>query len=688
MLRTAEIDSILFRHLTGKATPSLVHPTNSAFDAEGWRTVIDVEGKDRLEARDVCLVQVAMLIGLQNAILRTNYTADLFAGFTPSKILILAVANANRGFLLIRDKSRSALTGALEAASNGGRPLDFGAASQMMIEAAEGISAATPDDIHTALIDSLPHWFALAAAPPVGTRVPGENLGGVAQHASAILSLEHAFRTVWQEALWGPWKFGRLSEGGCAMMPENKDWKAGWRIWSLRDQTLHIQSAMLNRQIKRITPGLPTDQPLPLTVVAMDFEMKPSTPTIAAPSAAQSISHRMVFDTLDDTYTITFADQDVGALGVTCSLLSRVVILLHDLVEAALPTDYDPPDPDWAEMERLACRLPIATIAKAIADCLGIDLGLATSCIDFLISDPDAGLSELFRIGLWHRPLVRMPDGETLLVVAGPLTCGSAIRRTERWLQSKSGDDLTKTPNGLVHEARVRDDITIALAGNNVIAPGDRAVSHLPRGRAKEEIDLLVRIGEVVLVCEIKCLLAPAEPSECYNYVRKLEKAAEQASRKAAWLEGEQTLAHDLLGGSGTLRMLPLAVVNQSAGVGLNFDSCQITDAHFLRIVMGSGEYHSGAKFNGDAPPEFNLVTLYTSREEAEAVLPHVFADNLGVKRYRDAVVWTFQRIPLAGDGGELMISYPVVDEEAYFASGPFAGEEEADGDEAIELES
>lgn len=679
MLRTAEIDSILFRHLTGKATPPLVHPTNSAFDPEGWRQVVDAEGKDGLEDRDVCLVRVAMLVGLQNAVLRTDYTADLFAGFTPSQVLILAVANANRGFLILQEKSHSALKDALEAARLEGRQIDLGAANQMLIEPAEGISAATGDDIHTVLIDSLPHWFALASALPAGPRAAGENLGGVAQRASAILSLEHAFRIVWQEALWSPWRFARLPEGGCAMMPENEDWKAGWRIWSLRDQTLHIQGAMLNRQIERMMPGVPVDQPLQLTVVAMDFETTPPTPTLAAPSEAQSLAHRMALDALDDTYTITFADQDVGGPGLTCSLLSRVVIVLHDLVAAALPANYDPSDPDWVEMKRLACRLPIAMVAEAIANCLGIGIGLATSCIEFLTSDPAADLFDLFRIGLWHRPLVRMPDGETVLVVAGPLSWGSAIRRTERWLQSKSGDDLTKTPNGLIHEARVREGVARALAGNDVIAPGDWAISHLPRGRAKEEIDLLVRIGETVLVCEIKCLLGPSEPSECFNYVRKLEKAAEQASRKATWLEGEQSLACDLLGGFGALRMIPLVVVNQSAGVGLDFDGCQITDDHFLRIVMGSGEYYSGAKFNGDAPPEFNLVTLYSSLAEAQAVLPHVFADNLGVKRYRDAVEWAFQRIPLAGDEGELMISYPIVDEQAYFDLGPFAGQEEAE---------
>jgi hypothetical protein len=673
MPSTAKLDSILFRHLTNKAKPALTHPTNSSFDGSDWKTVVSTVGEEKLVERDFTLIQAAELIGMQNAVLRQQYTSKLFTGFTPEQVVILAIAHANRGFLVIREKAFAALEKAEAAAALKGRQLDFGAISQITIQTAEGMPPATADDIHNALIDTIPYWFALAAASSAGVRPSGENLNFVAQRAGAILSLEHAFRSVWQEALWEPWKITEVLEIGYVMQPTDPDWKIGWRVWDLREQALSLQGAVMNRQFERIIPKARPTPALSRTVTGIDLTTSPPALTIASPSDQQAISQRMWLDVLDDTYTRLFAEQEVGGPGVTSILLSRSVLVLQDLVSLMLPADYDPEDPDWPTMERLACALPCETVVEALVRSLSLDSATARACVAFLTSDPVNDLGDMFRIGVWHKPLIVMPGGTRVLIAAGALLWGSSIRRTERWLQAKNGDDLSKTPNGLLYEAHVRDAIRNALSRNDVIAPQDRATSHVPKG--KEQIDLLVRMGGLVLVCEIKCVLGPSEPSERYNYLRKLEKACEQAQRKAAWLEGEQELAQQLLGGTGHLKMLPLVVANQSNGVGLVFNGCQVTDAHFLRIVLGGGKYHAAAKFDGDASIQFNEVILYSSLGEAEAILPNVFASHLGLRRYRDAADWGSFSLPLAEDRGELLMSYPVVDEEKYWAMGPFAAD-------------
>ncbi len=679
MPHTSELDSAIFRHLTRKAKPALAHPTAKAFEPNDWKPVIASIGEDALTPRDRTLVNVAMLIGLQNLVLRTRYTATLFAGFTEDQIATLAIANANRRFLLLGDTSRAATAQAAAAAkAESGRPLDFGAISQLLVEPAPGQSPATVDDLNNSMIDTLPHWFALAREVPEGPRPAGENLGGVAQRAGAILSLEHAFRSVWQEALWESWRFGKTSTG-YAMMPDDADWKAGWRVWDLREQSLLLQGAMLNRQLEEAIPNAHKTPTLPLTITAINFTAEPLAIAVGPPSDDQATGHRMALDTLDDAYTRMFADQEVGGPGVTVALLSRVVLVLQDLTELALPSEYDPAEPDWKVMERLACKLPRALLIEAIAEALATDPAVAERCVAFLTTDPLAELGELFRIGLWHKPLVATSDGAHVLIAAGALIWGSPIRRTERWLQVKNGDDLSKTPNGMLYEAQVRRSVDGALEDNSVLTADDWHVTHLPKGKGKEEIDLLVRVGDRVLVAEIKCLLGPSEPSECYNYLRKLEKAAEQARRKATWLASEPALIEALFGSTVALETIPLVVVNQSNGVGLTFEGCQVTDAHFLRIVLGEGDYHMGAKFNGEAPIALNVVTLYKTVDEAAALLRHVFADHLGLRRFRAAVRWTSNDIPLAGNDGKLSIAYPVVDEAAYFAAGPFAVEANAE---------
>lgn len=320
MFRTTDLDSTIFRHLTGKDKPALVHPTNTAFDPEGWKSVIDAIGNEPMSPRDMLLMQVAMLIGIQNAILRHLYTNTLFTGFSPDQVLTLALANANRGYLVIKFKADEAAAAAFEAA--GGRPLDFGAISQLLIEPAPGQSPATADDLNNSLIDTLPHWFALARDIPEGSRMPGEDLGGVAQRAGACLSLEHAFRSIWQEALWEPWRFGQGADG-YVMVPADADWMAGWRVWDLREQSLHLQGAMLNRQLEKRIPNAYLTRSLPRTVTAIDLDTVPPTLTVEAPSEEQAAAHRMSIDAVSDAYTFVFADQVVGAPGVTVALLSE-----------------------------------------------------------------------------------------------------------------------------------------------------------------------------------------------------------------------------------------------------------------------------------------------------------------------------------------------------------------------------
>jgi hypothetical protein len=63
MPSTAELDSILFRHLTNRAEPALTHPTNSSFDGDDWKKVVSAVGEEKLVERDFTLIRIAELSG-------------------------------------------------------------------------------------------------------------------------------------------------------------------------------------------------------------------------------------------------------------------------------------------------------------------------------------------------------------------------------------------------------------------------------------------------------------------------------------------------------------------------------------------------------------------------------------------------------------------------------------------------
>ena len=354
------------------------------------------------------------------------------------------------------------------------------------------------------------------------------------------------------------------------------------------------------------------------------------------------------------------------------------MLVLQDLLHAALPDDPDPANFNTAWIERMSCRIPRTSIVSTIEATLATPPDLADAVVSFLTSNPWGSLGTLFSPGIWHRPLIASKDGADLLIVAGALVWGSMLRAVERWLQAGKGSDLTRTSNGMRYERDLRDNATQALAENPILKPAASRVIALPKNGDQEEIDLIVRIGATVIVAEIKCFLGPADPIERYDYLRKLEDAAEQANRKAAWLAANLEAIAQILADlpSAALRFVPLVIVNQSNGASWSFNGCTVVDAKWFNLFLSSGAYHTAAafSFDGGSDAVFAGSTLYTTAEEAEATIPDIFLNHPGLKLFRESLDWTDSVIPLA-DGRPLRIAYPVMNPSRYSANFPIPEE-------------
>ena len=121
---------------------------------------------------------------------------------------------------------------------------------------------------------------------------------------------------------------------------------------------------------------------------------------------------------------------------------------------------------------------------------------------------------------------------------AGQIAVGSAIRRVESWL-SKAGqsDHLSDSRRGLRYEAWVRGELQAEISKNKLLTEARCAKGPIARvGQDGEQIDLIIALGNILIVGEVKCFLYPIEASEHYDYLRKLREAGVQATRKAKWL--------------------------------------------------------------------------------------------------------------------------------------------------------
>ncbi|MGV7120302.1 hypothetical protein [Sphingopyxis sp. 550A] len=658
MLSTLLLDCVLFRRLTGRLQPKLVHPTARAFRFEEWQRIA---ADDALDTRDLTIARVARLIGANLGVLRTNYLAPLFEGVARETIINLAVADANRAWVILRRQHNEAVATAMAS----GRPGYYSSLGEIGVATAGGGPEIPIDQANNNLIDTLPHWFGIAAEAPPEPGTPTLPLDQIALRAQLMLNLEHSYRHIWQEVLWEPWHLVETEDRLhlVALFPEDM---GRWQAWEHRDKALAAQYSLVARNLERHL-GLAVTR-LPRTVVGAD---ETGALRLGTPTAEQAELHRSMLEVVEDSYLGLFFDQQIGPVpGLTPRLLESAICILQDALHVLLPDDLDPATfaSDYHEM--LRCALDRDAVLRLLIDALAINPALADAVLGVLAVDPIGALKQLFVTGLWHRPLIATADGK-LMPVAGALMWGSPLRRTERWLQDAGGPDLSTTSFGLRFEADYRDRLATALSANDILAP-ESGLSSIAAGEAGEEIDLLVRVGSTCIVGEIKCLVCPSEPNDRFDYLRKLEDACKQAQRKARWIERHPEEAVKRIGVATTaMRIVPLVLVNQSNGIEWAFDDCLVTDTRFLELFLAGGEFSSGAALfneNSGQTPVYVPRRLYRDAREAEAMLPAIFAAIPGMDPFRDAVRWVDMPVPSMGER-RLFMQFPMMDVEAYEAN-------------------
>ncbi|WP_225040707.1 hypothetical protein WGT02_40010 (plasmid) [Rhizobium sp. T1470] len=641
--------SKLFRQANGKADPKLAHPTSAKFDYDLWKKSF-AEGSE-MTSRDATLVKAALLIGTSVSVLR-QCTERLFEGLTPRQAITFAVADANRAWAIIRQKNLQAMRKTASANTTaysstlGRSKLDVG----------PHVTSASADILNMTSVDCLPHWFAGAtSATPTddGTTFDYSEAGWKAQY---LYSLEHVFKEIWLQILWEPWDIVK-TEVDWEVKPHVPDDRGLWSAWGWRDESLAFQQAMVRRNIgvssRHPSTGQIVKTAIGLTVDGGDIKI-----VVGAPNNEHMDKYDDAMVTLDSCYLGSFADEPISSAqsGLTLRRLELAARVIQDLVGLMLPDDGDVEYQSEADLDRISCAIRRSEIVDLLASAFGVGHDIATKYLEHFLSAPFANMTAVFRNSLWHRPIVCVDDDPILNIVAGAMMWGSPVRRFERWLQeankSKDGDDLTKTPLGMKYESATRTKLQDALARNIVLAPVSSPMTSIPKGKAKEEVDGLVRIGSTVLVLEIKCFLSPSEPIDRHNYLVKLEKATAQVSRKAQWLQDNpEELAHWLgsLPSDTKLRFVPLVVVNQSAGAGFRSGDAVVVDAHFLSLFLSDGTYRAGAARDFTTSNRFGFLDfeMYASVEEAECQLPQLFENHPGLAPYLSAVAWDEAVVPL-----------------------------------------
>lgn len=636
-----EIRSALFLKWTSSSNDTLAHPTSRSFD--GAKVILALAELPAPTQRDKNLARSAVWFGRQISLLRRE-VEGLLPHLNRSSATLLGIGHANCAFKAVWDKERRRDKKRFE------RPvLELEAEHRTRLP---GDLHGSFSDLSASIVETLHAW--LSSTGHANSKTPSSeiNLEPIAKRANHVFSSQAGFRIFWHEALWQDWRLIE-TERAIHHAPGDTVLATLQRAWVWHQQSEFIETAM--RQ-SRIEPQSVASK----TVVRIEHltgqkrRLVVRRPPLANLQwKAREHHYRADEAILDGSYLGIFLDAVLPKLGLSCRTILRVWRVLRDvawLLADDLPSSRRV---HGRTLERAGFVLSRESLILALTDSCDLRKDQANAAVTFLTWD--ASDRNIFRRGLWATPIIAL--GRRVAICLVPLVAGSPTRQVERWLEKGGlGDQLAGSRRGDRYESWVRRTLLDAMAGNGRLVDASCTRETVnPEDRHIGNIDLLVRVGEWVLVCEVKCLLAPMDPIEHFNYLRKLADAAAQAQRKKVWADENRGKICDTLSIGmdrlKTLRFIPVVVVNQIFGSGYNIGECRIIDLNFLRDFLGSGTFVRRGIFKlADGRMVTHRETIYQNSREAEAKLAEILVDPPHIREVAKRISWLQGRWPTADD--------------------------------------
>ena len=283
---------------------------------------------------------------------------------------------------------------------------------------------------------------------------------------------------------------------------------------------------------------------------------------------------------------------------------------------------------------------------------LSATLAIASDVAEEMISFfTGAGQDVTRGLDHWMAPLVAL--SKTTLTIFPQAVLHANLRRLpDLWLRHL-GFDLDI--RGLPFEAHVRDALQKASRDSSLSALTHVLASEFvlrPDGSREEEIDLVVVLGDRLVIGEAKCFLQPSTPVDQHNHWDKLCEAVAQVARKAkavrdfdgAFRAGAQRYGLTL---PETMEVLPLVVLNHAIDVGHLIEGVPVVDLRILEMFF-EGALPRNAMLSPTGEVESaHLDFFYRSAGEAPAVLAGYLNDPPQLRHLHGTVASTEENIVL-----------------------------------------
>jgi hypothetical protein len=140
-------------------------------------------------------------------------------------------------------------------------------------------------------------------------------------------------------------------------------------------------------------------------------------------------------------------------------------------------------------------------------------------------------------------------------------------------------------------------------------------------GGKKEELDVIIRIGNKILLGEAKCIVYSTDPMDYFNYLKSLKHGIEQIKRKVRFvitnIQDFINIFPDIkIREIKDIEIIPFVITNRSLGAGFIIEEIPIVDQLILNKYFDDGRWEKFGIIDKEGKKTVGETELFYQTEE------------------------------------------------------------------------
>lgn len=281
--------------------------------------------------------------------------------------------------------------------------------------------------------------------------------------------------------------------------------------------------------------------------------------------------------------TINFIPNTLPNLNFNIDEVIQIFIHLSSIAFSIISnfdSDTSILEPEYLKYKKFNKIININQLSSSLSLVSGLDIDKINNILNFLTftNKREAGP----RADLWRSPLIKINDYEYIFLIE-PILHSVGLRCFEGWM-AKAKVDISQ--KGKPYEDHIKVNLNKILKNNNFINNFNILdLDTISINNMKEEIDLLLKIDNLIVLGEAKCIVTTDSAISVWHSFEIIKHASEQAIRKKTFIENNfeeicrrYNWHYDQ---SSKYQFIPIVINSSGFNAGYNYFNVPVID-HFI----------------------------------------------------------------------------------------------------------